>query len=427
MKILILNSGAKDTAIAWWFSKSRLISELYVAPGNPGTESFAINLPDVNIGSGKQVLEACRTYNIDFVFIGTEVPLVAGVVDYLNENGISTFGAPLAPLKLETDKVFAREFARRCAINIPDYRVFENLEDLKTFLEREGEGKFYTLKSAGFAPSSSIINSSDYETLAAYATPLLKKGPLLLEDHISGVPVTVTILLDRLGYLLFPLCSEYTKREHKDESIVTGGMGAVCPIPLSNRRRQSLINKLIVPIVKQMKEENLLYNGVLTLALVHKNNTPYLVDFHLRFNDPAAQAILPLIESDPVDIIRAMQNNSLSSFELKTNSNSSVSVVIAGEGYPQKPKKGVKFNCSVPQLLDNNLTDIPHVFLGAVKKDETGNLITTGGRSATVVATDENIMSACNAVYKAIRSIEFKGSWYREDIGEKFFNSLAGN
>ena len=126
MRVLVLGSGAKDHAIAWWFSKSKLIEGLYVAPGNPGTTSFAVNLPDVDPSDKNQVLAACKKNNIDFVFIGTEGPLQTGVIDHLNKNGIETFGAPGYALKLDADRKFSREFAKKHNIPIPDYRIFNN-------------------------------------------------------------------------------------------------------------------------------------------------------------------------------------------------------------------------------------------------------------------------------------------------------------
>ena len=427
MKILVLYSGAKDTALAWWISKSKLIENLYVAPGCPGTEAFAINLPDLDTQDSEQVLKACKDYSIDFVVIGTEGPLLAGVVDCLNSNGIPCFGAPLKSLNLETDRTYARDFASRHGVKYPAYRVFENINNLKAFLDNEGSKKIFTIKPNGFAISRNVFNSSDKNEIISYSEQILKKGPVFLEDHVDGIPITVTLLVDMNGYILLPICSEYTKREHGEANIVTGGMGAVSPVPLNEEEHFNLINSVINPIFEGLKQEGLLYKGVLTLALVHKDNTDYLVDFHLRFNDPAAQTIIPLIKNDAVDVFRAMQNNTLSSVVLDTCQLSAVSVVVASEGYPQKPKKGLRFKSAAGAAPDNRLEKAPLVFMGAVGRDSKGALVTTGGRTATVVALGTNITEANSLVYKAIKGISFKGSWYREDIGNKFFTSTVEN
>ena len=427
MKVLVLYSGAKDTALAWWLSKSKLVEDLYVAPGCPGTEAFAVNLPDLDTQDCEQVLKVCRDLSIDFVVIGTEGPLLAGVVDYLNSNNVPCFGAPLKSLNLETDRAYARGFAARHNVRFPDYRIFEDLPSLESFLDNEGNGKVFTLKPNGFAISRNVFNSSDKNELLSYAEQLLKKGPVFVEDHIDGIPVTVTLLLDMNGYILLPLCSEYTKREHGEANIVTGGMGAVSPVPMSEEGYFNLYGNIINPVFEGLKQEGLLYRGVLTLALVHKDGTDYLVDFHLRFNDPAAQTIIPLIKNDAVAIINAMQENTLSSVRLETCQRSAVSVVVASEGYPQKPKKGLRFKSAAGAAPDNRLERVPLVFMGAVGRDSKGALVTTGGRTATVVALGTNITEANSAVYKAVRGISFKGSWYREDIGNKFFTSTVEN
>ena len=424
MKVLVLNSGAKDTVIAWWLSKSKLIEELFIAPGNPGTEDYAINLPDVDIENGEQVLGACRKNGITHVFIGTETPLLAGVADCLNANGIFTLGAPLHALKLDTDKKFAREFAQRCGFTMPRYWSFDNLEDFRAFLDGEGKGGFFTLKPNGAAASRTLINSSDPEVLVSFAKEFLKKDSIILEEHIDGTPVTITLLLDHNGARMLPLCSEYSKPEHDEINFVTGGMGAVCPVPLADETRNAIWDRMIVPLVNRLREENLSYTGIMTISTVLKGLTLYFVDFHIRFNDPAAQSILPLVITDPVDIIRAMESNSLSSLNLEISRESTVSVVIASEGYPFKPRRGLRVKCSVPQYMDSLFNSLPRIFLGAVRKDVKGNIITSGGRVATVVGMGKNITSANEAAYSAADSISFKGSWYRADIGDKFFISV---
>ncbi len=307
---------------------------------------------------------------------------------------------------------------------MPAYRAFDNIDDFRAFLDGEGKGGFFTLKPNGAAASRTLINSSDPEVLVSFAKEFLKKDSIILEEHIDGTPVTITLLLDKNGAKMLPLCSEYSKPEHDEINFVTGGMGAVCPVPLADETRHAIRDTMIAPMFERMKQENLAYTGVMTISTVLKGLTLYFVDFHLRFNDPAAQSILPLIETDPVDIIRAMETNSLSSLDIAVSRESTVSVVIASEGYPFKPKKGLRVKCAVPQYLDSCFNSLPRIFLGAVKKDVNGNMITCGGRVATVVGMGKNITSANEAAYSAADSVSFKGSWYRADIGDKFFISV---
>ena len=421
MKVLVLGSGAKDHAIAWWFSRSRLIEGLYVAPSNPGTPGFAVNLPDVNPSDKDQVLAACRQYGIDFVFIGTEAPLQTGVIDHLNRNGIETFGAPGYALKLEGDRGFSREFAKKYNIPVPDYCICSTKRQLETFL-KANEGKTFTIKPNDLSPSRIMISSSDYDSLLSYGSELLKKGPVVVEDHIEGKQATISILMDNEGYFILPVCYEYTKREHTDvgNGVATGGMGAVCPLPLEPATRELIYKTVVHPTFKALKAENLYYKGVLTFSLLVSNDGPYLVDYHVRLNDPATQAMVSIIRNDLCELMLAMRNNTLKSIELKTSGKSAVAVVIASEGYPLDTVTGRKLSAVPPQYMSNAIDTGTYLFFGAVESKNNA-IYTNGGRAATVVGVDDNIMLANSRAYKSIDLVSFDGSWYRSDIGVKFF------
>jgi phosphoribosylamine--glycine ligase len=423
MKVLVLGSGAKDHAIAWWFSRSKLIEALYVAPSNPGTTGFAVNLPDVDPSDKKQVLEACRANGIDFVFIGTEGPLQTGVVDYLNENGIETFGAPGYALKLDSDKSFSKDFARRHNIPVPDYRIFTTAKELSSFLNAN-KGKTFTIKPNGLSPSRVMISSSDTKALLDYAKTLLKMGPVVVEDHIDGRQATISILMDNEGYFILPICYEYTKREHTDvgAGVPTGGMGAVCPLPLESDIKETIARTIIHPTFKALKQEKLYYRGILTFSVLVSQNGPVLVDYHVRLNDPATQAMVPIMKNDLCELMMAMQSNTLKSIELKTTGNSAVAVVIASEGYPENTVTGERLAAIRPKNKFNALDSGTYLFFGAVESRADG-IYTTGGRAATVVGVEKNIMEANSKAYASIDLVNFDGSWYRSDIGVKFFEN----
>lgn len=425
MKVLVLGSGAKDHAIAWWFSKSKLIDGLFVAPGNPGTADFAVNLSSVNPSDKNAVLEVCKKYGIDFVFIGTENPLFTGVIDYLNSNGISTFGAPGYAIKLEGDRKFAKEFAVRNGVKVPSYKVFNNEKALSEYL-RKNKDKMFAIKPNGLSPSRIMVNSSDYKTLVDFAKKQIsKKEEVILEESIDGLTLTISILLDEKGALFLPVCSEYTKSEHGENGVITGGLGAVCPVPVSDEIKQALEEKIIKPTLQGLKKEQMFYKGILTFSVIMQGNEPYLVDYHVRLNDPATQAFVPLIKNDLVEIMLAMQNNTLDSISLETSDKCSVSVVIASEGYPENPKTGVKLNTVKGNFMNNSLNTKPYLFFGAVEDDGKGSIVTNGGRAATFVGVGDSIIDANAAVYGCIDSVSFKGAWHREDVGNKFFVSAT--
>ena len=268
MRVLLLGSGAKDHAVAWWFSKSCYLSELFVAPGNLATKRFCTNLPDLNPSDPVAVYEKCREHKIDYVFIGTEAPLFTGVVKYLNERGIRTFGAWENAVKLEGDRSFSRAFTNRHNIPIPHSSLFGDIEGLKKYLEKHSR-EFFTIKSNYLAPSRIMLSSDDTGALIDYSRELFQKGPVLLEEFVQGTPASCSLLLDRNGYLVLPITSDYTKKSADDQT-PTGGMGAICPVPIIEALKDEIRERIIEPTLYGMKVEQLSYKGVLTLSLILK-------------------------------------------------------------------------------------------------------------------------------------------------------------
>ena len=419
MRILVLGSGAKDHAVAWWLSRSAYISELYMAPGNPGTADIAINLPDTDNSDCDAVYRAVKAYSIDAAFIGTEAPLLAGVREYLAERGVVCFGATKEALKLEDDKAFGRAFTARHGIPTPESYLFTDIKDLEKYLAEKSEEKRYTIKSNAMTPSRVLLSSSDKSSIIAYARLLFSRGPVLLEDYINGINVTATLFLDRNGYLLLPLASEYTHVSHY-EGTPTGGMGAIAPIPLKEERKNEIKERIIEPLLKGMKEEGISYKGVMTLSLVISDNGPYLVDFHVRLNDPATQAMVPIIKTDVMDIMMAMKEDKLSTLKLETSSLATVAVVLATPGYPINPETGREIK-GIDNSYLMNLNDKPLVFVGAVKRTSDGRYFTDGGRNITVVGYGDTIQEANERAYSLIDHRPLESLWYRHDIGNKFF------
>ena len=418
MRVLLLGSGAKDHAIAWWFSKSSFLSALFVAPGNLATQRFATNLSTVNIADPGDVYQACVDNKIDFVFIGTETPLFTGVVKYLNDRGIETFGAPSASLKIEGNRAFSRAFSARHNIPVPRGSFFSRPEDLEKYLIKH-KGEQFIIKSNSVTPSRIMLSSNDTDALMHFAATLFPKGDVLLEENIKGTPATCTLLVDRNGYLALPVTSAYMKKSAEDNT-PTGGMGAICPVPLLEKLKGKIKERIIDPTLYGMKVEQLSYKGVLTLSMmIREDGEPYLVDYHVRLNDPATQAMVPLINTDIISLLYAMRHDRINTMELSVSDMCTVAVVLASEGYPLCPKTGKEINGIDSRLLEPIL-DYPVVFVGAIQ-DEEGKAITTGGRNLTVVGKGRNLQEANRRAYDLIEKRKFRGLWYREDIGNAYF------
>lgn len=418
MRVLLLGSGAKDHAVAWWFSKSCYISGLFAAPGNLATGRFCTNLPDVDPSDPVAVYEACRENRIDFVFIGTELPLFTGVVKYLNEKGIRTFGALEGSVKMEGDRSFSRAFTRRHNIPIPHSSLFGDIEGLSKYLERHS-GEYFTIKSNYMAPSRIMLSSDDTGALIDYSRTLFEKGPVLLEEFVKGTPASCSLLLDRNGYLILPITSDYT-RKSSDDNTPTGGMGALCPLPILDEIKEKVTERIIKPTLYGMQVEQLAYKGILTLSLmITDDKEPYLVDYHVRFNDPSAQAMIPIINTDIIEILSAMEEDRVSSIELSTTDECTVAVVLASEGYPMHPVIGKEIKGLSSMFLEP-LNEGPIVFCGAIQEKD-GKAITTGGRNLTIVGKGNSIGEANRNAYDLIKHKNFPDLWYRDDIGNAYF------
>ena len=421
MRVLVLGSGAKDHAMTWWLSKSCFISGLFVARGNYCTPDIAEKLENVDPSDGESVYKACLEHDIDLVFVGTEAPLLTGVIEYLNTRGIKTFGAPSKSIKLEDDKAFSRSFTDRHNIPTPRRSLFADIEHMEKYLERH-KGKDFIVKSNNISPSRETLSSSDTGKLLEYAKRLLEKGPVFLEEYVPGLPITATILLDNKNYLSLPIVSEYTRRMEGDD-IPTGGMGAICPVPIHEDIAEAIKEKIIDPTLYGMKVEQLSYRGVLTFSIIIKDDRePVLVDYHVRFNDPAAQAFVPLIENDFLDILMAMNKDELDKVSLKTSQDFTVAVVLASEGYPMDSRIGREVK-GLTHIRRSGIEKLPLIFCGAVDTDSNGKPVTTGGRAVTVVGKAKSIQEANKKAYHTMAGIHLEGGWFRNDIGNRFFQS----
>jgi len=428
MRVLILGSGAKDHAIAWWFSKSNLVSEIFCAPGNPETALYASNLPGLNLNNPDEVYLACVENKISLVVVGTEGPLFTGVIPYLNRHGIRTFGANEDALKLEGDRYFARSFTDRHNIPTPRRNLFRDKDALSKFLKRHG-GIHFVLKPNSLAYSRQMLDSADPDELLAHADDFFALGPVLLEEHVSGLHITSTVLLDKEGYFALPLTADYMYTTEKD-GIPTGGMGSICPIPLGEDILSKVREVIMEPTVYGMKVEGLSYKGVMTLSMVIKDDgVPCLVDYHVRFHDPATEAMATIVKNDIGELMIKMDENKLSECSLELNGESSVAITIASRGYPQNPETGKKVEPVNPIFLYNTYDSGAYVFMGAVKGQDHKSLVTTGGRNFAVVGHGTNIKEANENAYRRLGEIKFDGAWHREDIGNRFFykNELNEN
>jgi phosphoribosylamine---glycine ligase len=415
VKVLVLGSGAREHTIAWKFAQSKRIAGLYIAPGNAGTEEFGENLPDIDAADTESILKACKDKKIDLVFIGPEDPLAAGLVDALAQSGIAAIGPHKAAAALESSKTFSKEFMHRYKIPTADAVEFDNhLEFEKHIAGSKGK---LVVKKSGLAAGKGVLESEDKKALISFGKDILKSDKLLVEDFLIGWEISVFALTDGEQYVLLPPCADFKKAGEQDIGANTGGMGAICPVPMVSADLMNEIERTVIkPTFDGMKKEKLTYKGILFFGLMITEDGPKLLEYNVRFGDPETQVLLPLIKSDIVNVCEALINGKISDFPLQISSDSAVGVVVASKGYPAGYNKGIPVD-SLPGTENKN----SFVFHASTQRNKKGQIVTGGGRCFTVVGVGPTILSANMRAYEAVPSVVFKGAWSRTDIGQKFF------
>ena len=415
LKVLILGSGAREHAITWKFSKSNRIAGLFIAPGNAGTDELGVNLPDVDILNAKSVIKACLEHSINLVFVGPEQPLAAGIVDELEKKGISVIGPNKKRAQLESSKKFSKDFMVRNNIPTAGAEEFSKYSNFEAYIKKT-DG-MQVIKKSGLAAGKGVLESADHKELLEFGKKILKDDTLLVEEFLTGYEISIFALSDGKNYILLPPCADFKKAEDDDKGLNTGGMGAICPVPIvSSKLMDQIKEEVIQRSFDGLNEENLNYKGVVYFGLMITEKGPQLLEYNVRFGDPEAQVLLPLIDSDFGNLAEAIISQKLDDFPLRINNNSSLGVVLAAKGYPGSYKKGTAVK-PIPSLPAAEAI----VFQASTQKNKEGTTITGGGRCFTVVGLGQNLLNANVKAYEAVSKVEFEGAWYRNDIGKKFF------
>ena len=416
MKVLVLGSGSREHAIAWKFSKSNLLSGLYVAPGNAGTEEIAENLYDVDPCNSASVINACKKYNIDFVFVGPEAPLAAGVVDDLDAAGIYAFGPCKAAAQLEASKLYSKSFMNRHHIPTAYSEEFDNYKAFERAV-RKLEGKKIVIKKNGLAAGKGVLESDNIDEILEFGKNVLKDDTLLIEEFLTGLEVTIFALCDGKDYVILPSCADFKKAYDNDKGPNTGGMGAICPVPSVTKELMAEIQeKVIDRTFEGISDDGMTFKGILYFGLMITADGPKLLEYNVRFGDPETQALLPLIESDFGSLFNAVRKQELKSFPLEISNKYSLCVVVAAGGYPGAYKKG-----NIVHYMPRFRDDLVVIFHASTKLDIDDNIITNGGRCFSVVGLGEDFSIASQNAYVGAHEVYFKDCFFRNDIGKKFF------
>jgi len=423
MKILVVGSGGREHCLSWKMSQSPLVDKLYCAPGNGGTSLVAenVNIPDTDID---QLLKFAVEKKIDLTIVGSEAPLVGGIVDAFEAEGLKAFGPSRELALLEGSKGFAKEIMRKYNIPTADFRIFDQASTAKEYLKQK---EFpVVVKADGLAAGKGVViakNISEAEEAVDVMMVEKKFGKagekIIIEDCLEGEEASILLITD--GETVIPLVSS---QDHKsaydnDKGPNTGGMGAYAPAPVVNEEILARIkNQIALPLIEGFKKEGKPYKGILYVGLMIKDNTPFVLEFNVRFGDPETQVILPKLKSDLVDLLLKSVEGELSEVELVWDERVCLCVVLASGGYPGTYEKGKE----IKGLETPVVSDDVFVFHAGTKLLDSSSgfgFATNGGRVLGVTTLGVDIREAQDKAYKAIENISFEKMHFRRDIGSK--------
>lgn len=420
MKILVVGSGGREHAICWAFAK-KPDRKIFCTDGNAGISEIAerVKIKPTDIKSLANFAEAER---IDLTFVGGETPLALGIVDEFEKRGLKIIGPDKQASMLESSKAFAKDFMKRNSIPTAKYKVTSSISEAKKVVESDFfDEKQIVVKADGLAAGKGVIvteNRNDaleaIEKLVSIAGKDASQK-IVLEERVTGKEISQILFSDGENFALMPPVRDHKRLLDFDKGPNTGGMGAIADWRLlTNEQKEEIIEKIIKPTLKGCKKEHIRFKGILFLGLMLTDDGVKVLEYNVRFGDPEAQAILPLLETDLVEISEAIINETLDKVNIKWSDNcSSACVVLASKGYPQKPQTGdVIHGVEEASKLDGIL-----IFHAGTEKNEKGELITAGGRVIGITATAESLEKAIQKAYEARELISFEGMQFRNDIG----------
>ena len=412
MNVLILGNGAREHALAWKFSTSRRLTGLSIAPGNAGTSTLGTNLPLLNPLDGEAVVRTCQERGIDLVFIGSEAPLEAGVADALQAGGIAVIGPNKHCAQLESSKVFSKDFMMRHGLPTATAREFADADSYRTFV-----GAMTTkvvVKKSGLAAGKGVLETDDKDEALSFGLDILKTDKLLVEEFLTGFEISVFVLSDGKDYVVFPPTADFKKAKEGDLGPNTGGMGAICPVPLVDAALwKRVLAETVEPTVAALNHDGLNYKGVIFIGLMITSEGPKILEYNVRFGDPETQSLLALLDSDFGDLAQAMADGTLTEYRLELSQKVALGVVLAAPGYPGDYPKSLP----IEALPTSNASF--HLFHAGTTGPAEAT-VTGGGRCFTAVGVADTFEEAKRRAYQGAAHVKFPGVWYRKDIGDKF-------
>ena len=420
MNILILGSGGREHAFTHKLVQSKKVSQIFVAPGNAGTQEIATNI-NVNPTDFQAVKKAVIAHNIQMVIVGPEAPLVNGVHDFFLADdelkNIPVIGPKKDGALLEGSKDFSKEFMIKHGIPTARYESFtkESLYEGKLFLETLTPP--YVLKADGLAAGKGVLILDSLDEAKAELEEMVSNhkfgdasSTVVIEEFLKGIELSVFVLTDGISYKILPSAKDYKRIGEGDQGLNTGGMGAISPVPFADKAYLKKVEDLVVkPTILGLQKDGIDYRGFIFIGLMNNNGDPSVVEYNVRMGDPETEVVLPRIESDLFDLFEGVANQNLHEKEFSVTEKIATTIMLVSGGYPEAYEKG--------KLISGLETIKYSIVFHAGTKINDNSIVTNGGRVIAVTSLADSMPEALNQSYKTIGSIHFEKMNYRKDIG----------
>ena len=420
MKVLILGSGGREHALAWKIAQSPLLTELYIAPGNAGSDQVGQNV-SLDILNFEEVKSFSKEYGIDTIIVGPEAPLVVGIYDNLLADDrtahINVVGPSMEGAKLEGSKAYGKVFMAENNIPTAAYGEFtaKTLDEGLAHLRNSKAP--YVLKADGLAAGKGVVILNNLVEAETELKEMLSgkfgdaSATVVIEEFLDGIEFSVFVLTDGTDYHILPVAKDYKRIGEGDTGLNTGGMGAVSPPPFVDKAMmQKVTDRVIKPTIDGLKNRNIAYNGFVFIGLISVGGEPYVIEYNCRMGDPETEVVMPRIDSDLLPVLAAMKTPAFGEYKIVETDDTAATIMLVSGGYPGSYQKG---------KLITNIDDVAGsiIFHAGTKANEADEVLTNGGRVLAVTSYGKNKDEAIAKSMANAQKIQFEGKYFRKDIG----------
>ena len=414
MNIALIGSGGREHAICQKLCDSKPINKIFCIPGNAGTAGISTNLI-VDFLNFKKLLKSLKFYKIDLVIIGPELPLVKGLVDFLNKNKIKVFGPNQYAAQLEGSKAFMKSLCAEHNIPTADFKICKNANDVKNFIVKNSFP--IVVKADGLASGKGVTICNSKREVKKFTSEIFQgkfkaSKKLILEEFLEGEEVSYFLVVDKKNFSFIGSAQDHKRVGENETGPNTGGMGAYSPAAIIDKDiEKKIINRIVKPTLKALRERENPYTGFLYVGLMIKNKEPYLIEYNVRMGDPECQVIMPRLKTDLIKILNAALNNKLDKIKIKWSKDKCMATVLCSNGYPGKYTTGKEINLKKIKLNKKSF-----IFHASTKLKGT-SLLSNGGRVLNVVVLGSNFQKIRDKILILLKKINWKYGFFRRDIG----------